>query len=66
MFAFFGLGTQELLVLAALGGVVVVIVFVVLLAIKGSSSGLSSRVQELEDETRRLREQINERRNAKD
>jgi hypothetical protein len=62
MFAFFGLGMQELLILAALAGVVVIIAFVVILATRRSSSQLPQHVAELEEENRRLREQINERR----
>jgi hypothetical protein len=66
MFAFFGLGLQEILLLALLGGVVVIIAFVVLVASKSSSGQSSNRVAELENENQRLRGQINERRDAKD
>jgi hypothetical protein len=56
MFAFFGLGTQELLRLAVLavifGGIALVAVL-----ISRSSSRSSNRLAELEQENRRLREQ---------
>jgi len=55
MFAFFGLGMQEILLLAILAGMVAVIVFVVLLVAR-SSGGSSKRIGELEEENRRLRE----------
>jgi hypothetical protein len=60
MFAFFGLGTQEimlLLILFALGGGVVAIVLVVKRA-----GGGSSRVQELERENERLRDRLDDQR----
>src|SRR3954471_702368 len=54
MFAFFGLGMQEILLLAILAGMVAVIVFVVHLVAR-SSGGSSKRIGELEEENRRLR-----------
>jgi len=62
MFAFIGLGMQEILLLAALAGVVVVVAFVVILVTRRSSSQSPNRVAELEEENRRLREQVNDRR----
>jgi hypothetical protein len=56
MFAFFGIGTQEILLLLVLGGMVAVIVFVVLV-IARSSGGSAKRIAELEDENRKLREE---------
>jgi len=66
MFGFFGLGTQEILLLALLGGVVAVVAIVIVSLNKRSSSQSPDRIAELEEENRRLREQVNERRDAKD
>jgi hypothetical protein len=48
--------------LAALAGVFVIIAFVVILATRRSSGQSPERVAELEEENRRLRGQVNERR----
>ena len=57
MFAFFGLGTQEVIILGVLAlfgiGAVVVIISVV-----SRSSGLGQRVHALEQENRRLRDDL--------
>jgi Sec-independent protein translocase protein TatA len=55
MLAFFGLGIQELLLLAIVG----LLIFVpVILLLARTAGGSSSRVRELEDENRRLRERL--------
>lgn len=63
MFAFFGLGLQEILLLLVLGGMVTVIVFVVLLMAR-SSGGSAKRIAELEDENRRLKEDLEDRKSV--
>jgi hypothetical protein len=57
MFGFFGLGTQEILVLAVLGAGAAVLVAIVLMAVMRSTSS-STRMRVLEDENRRLREEL--------
>jgi hypothetical protein len=58
MFAFFGLGTQELIILGgvALVGVTVAIVFIV-----GRASSQRDRINALEHENRRLEEELDRR-----
>ena len=57
MFAFFGLGTQEILLLAILGGMVTVGVFVLLVVMRSSGGGGDAKkIAELEEENKRLRE----------
>jgi hypothetical protein len=58
MFAFFGLGTQELIILGgvALVGVTVAIVFIV-----GRASSQRDRFNALEHENRRLEEELDRR-----
>jgi hypothetical protein len=66
MFAFFGLGTQEILLLGLLGGAVAVIVLVVFTArasggaARPASDGIADRVDALEQENRRLRAEVDE------
>jgi hypothetical protein len=66
MFAFFGLGLQEIILLAVLGGGIAAVVLIVFLAIsarsssrgRGHSQVLDERVEALEEETRRLRAEV--------
>lgn len=58
MFAFIGLGTQEILLLLILGLGVAGAIFAVLLITSRQSGGRSQRVAELEDENRRLRAEL--------
>lgn len=57
MFAFFGLGVQELLILAvlAVGGLATVAILVFVLR---STTGSGGRVAALEEENRRLRDEL--------
>jgi hypothetical protein len=55
MFASFGLGAQELLLLGVLALIPVAVIVIVLLT---RASGSSNRMTELEDENRRLREEL--------
>jgi hypothetical protein len=57
VFGFFGLGTQEFLLLCVLGVVAAGLVAVVLLMVMRSSSS-STRMRALEEENRRLREDL--------
>ena len=57
MFAFLGLGIQEILILAAVAALIVVPVVIVLVVIR-SSAGPSRQVAELEEENRRLRSEL--------
>ena len=61
MFAFIGLGTQELLLLAILGAMFVGGIVVILLVIQRSS-----RSSNLEKENRRLRAELDRDRNDRD
>jgi len=54
----FGLGLQEILLLAVLGGMIAVIVFVVLSLTRTSRGASTDRVTDLEDEVRRLRAEL--------
>jgi len=57
MFAFLGLGAQEIIILAAVGALIVVPVVIVVMI--RSSAGPSRQVAELEEENRRLRAELN-------
>jgi hypothetical protein len=70
VFAFFGLGVQELLLLAILAGGVAAVVFIALF-ISRSASGppagrpsRDDRVAELEEENRRLRSELDRQKGA--
>jgi hypothetical protein len=56
MFAFVGLGTQEILLLGALGALIVVPVVIVVMV--RASAAPSRQVAELEEENRRLRAEL--------
>jgi hypothetical protein len=58
MFALLGLGTQEILLLAVLGGVLAGVVLAVVLTMTRMSKGSSAREAALEDENRRLRAEL--------
>jgi hypothetical protein len=58
MFAFLGLGTQEILLLAALGGVVAGVALAVVLTVIRMSGKTSVREASLEEENRRLRAEL--------
>lgn len=62
MFAFFGLGLQEIIILGVLGGGAAVVGIVLYLANRGG--GGSSRVQELERENERLRDRLDDKRRS--
>jgi hypothetical protein len=54
MLAFFGLGTQEILLLAIVGLLPIVILVIIL----GATRRSGGRTRELEDENRRLRDEL--------
>jgi hypothetical protein len=56
MFAFLGLGVQEIVLLAAVGALIVIPVVIVVMM--RASGGPSREVAELEEENRRLRAEL--------
>jgi Micro-tubular organiser Mto1 C-term Mto2-binding region len=58
MFAFFGLGAQEILLLVVLAGMVAVVVFIAMAMSRTSRGAAPDRVAELEEENRRLRAEL--------
>jgi ABC-type spermidine/putrescine transport system permease subunit II len=58
MFAFLGLGTQEVLLLAILAALIVGVPLVVVLVATRMSGNRSTRVSALEEENRRLRAEL--------
>ena len=58
MFAFFGLGTQEILLLAVVGALLVGVPLIVILAVTRNSGNRSAREAALEEENRRLRAEL--------
>jgi MFS superfamily sulfate permease-like transporter len=60
MFAFLGLGVQEIIILAALGGVLAGVALAVVLTVIRVSKDSSAREAALEDENRRLRAELDQ------
>jgi Micro-tubular organiser Mto1 C-term Mto2-binding region len=58
VFAFLGLGAQEILLLAVLGGMVAVVVFIVMTTNRTTRGTAPDRVADLEEENRRLRAEL--------
>ena len=56
MFAFFGLGLQETLILGIIGAIILVPVIIVFTRLPGSGS----RITQLEEENRRLRAELDD------
>lgn len=60
MFAFFGLGVQELIVLFILGALLCVPLVVVFVVLRANRPNPDDRLADLEEENRRLRERLDE------
>lgn len=60
MFAFFGLGVQELIVLFILGALLCVPAVVVFVVLRANRPKPDDRLADLEEENRRLRERLDE------
>ena len=58
MFAFLGIGTQEIVLLALLGAMAAGAVLVAMYVSRSSSRSSSDRIRDLEEENRRLRREL--------
>jgi hypothetical protein len=66
MFAFFGLGIQEILLLGVIGVAIAVVVFIIARVTTGGSPGFSDPMAALEEDNRRLRAELDELRDQRD
>ncbi|MBO0700059.1 MAG: hypothetical protein J2P46_16795 [Zavarzinella sp.] len=64
MFAFLGLGIRGILLLAILGGMAAVVVFIVLVMTRTTRGAGLDQMTALEEENRRLRDELDRRKGA--